>query len=60
MKITIDYIKGEFYLHFVDTNSDLVFSANPRRLSLLLTKDQLTQLADFANAELKDLGVANV
>ena len=55
MKIIIDAKGGEFYVHF----NEATFSANPDGVSVLFSVDELTQLADFANAELKDLGVCN-
>ena len=51
MKIGLDRVKGEFYLHFEE---DVIFTANPHHLTVLLSKEELDQLVAFGNAELQD------
>ncbi len=51
MKIEIDREKGEFYLHLKE---DVIFTANPHHLTVLLSKEELEKLVAFGNAELQD------
>lgn len=53
MWIEINNKDKEFYLHINDSS----FSATPRGVTILFTKDELIKLIDFANAELQDAEV---
>ena len=51
MKIEIDKVEGEFYLHFKE---DVMFTSNPNHVTILLTKLELEKLVAFGSAELQD------
>ena len=50
MKIKLDRIKKEFYLHLTDSS----FTATRDGVCILFTREELEKLVAFGNAEIQD------
>jgi len=56
MKIQIDRLKNEFYVHIKECH----FTANPSGICVLFTKEELETLEAFAGYALQDSEMGNV